>query len=44
MLTAFPLLLIPVVIYNIYAFSILTGASVVDADLSLRASAKQSCN
>lgn len=36
MLTAFPLLLIPVVIYNIYAFSILTGASVVDADLSLR--------
>ena len=36
MLTAFPLLLIPVVIYNVYAWSLLTGVNAVDADLALR--------
>ena len=36
MLTAFPLLLIPVLVYNIYAWSTLTGVAAVDADASLR--------
>lgn len=36
MLTAFPLLLIPVVIYNIYAFGMLTGVTGADPDMSLR--------
>ena len=36
MLTAFPLLLIPVLIYNAYAFSVLTGVNAVDPDLALR--------
>lgn len=36
MLTAFPLLLIPVVIYNVYAFAQLTGVAAADPDLALR--------
>lgn len=36
MLTAFPLLLIPVVIYNVYAWSQLAGVAATDPDLALR--------
>lgn len=37
MLTAFPLLLIPVAAYNVYAMMTLTGTAAIDPDLALRA-------